>query len=850
MPKILLLDSYSLIYRAYYALPSMQNAKGAFTSAIYGYLSMLSRLIKEELPTHIGAVFDLKGPTFRNNMYTEYKATRKPMPDDLREQIPILKELLSYMGIPILCKEGFEADDIIGTIAKRFSDKTIILTGDKDCLQLVDESTTVYYTLRGVTNVKKYTLQSLLEENMTPALVIEHKAIAGDNADNIPGAKGIGKVSTENLLSKYGNIENIYNNIDEITGKLKEKLLESKEMVFLSKELATINTNVPLECSLKMMEFNPVLSVKARQTMQELGFKSLIERFSFSDVEEKHNSEVNAEIVEISNKEDLEKVILQYNNSSFLALLFSNVISFAFDEKTEYRIAFGDTIFDLGFDFHSVIDSLNPLMQSDTKKLFYDIKEMMYYAESENSLFDFNRKNAEDMLLKAYLVNPNITYKSIEDILAFYGFSAETPCASMLKLNEMLDKKIVQFNLQDLYYNIELPLIDVLFDIEKTGFKLDVNMLGELSSNYANEIEGIIKDIHLIAGEEFNINSNQQLGKILFDKLGLPKSKKNKTGYVVSANVLEELDHPIIKLLLRHREITKLKSVYIDGLYALINKKTGRIHTKFKQCLTTTGRLSSTEPNLQNIPTRREEGRAIRKMFISSDDNILLAGDYSQIELRLLAHFSQDESLMDAYRNNIDIHKLTASKVNDIPLNEVTSDIRRSAKEINFGIIYGMSDFGLSQALKVSRNQAKEFLDKYFKTYPKVKTFMENNVMFAKENGYITSIKNRIRFLPELKSSNYNVRSFGERAAMNMPLQGSSSDIIKVAMLNLHRRLIKEGLNAKIILQVHDELIVDCPLKEIDKVKDIMYNEMKNAVQLSVPLEVEINSGKNWFTAK
>lgn len=827
----------------------MENAEKQPTAAIYGFISMLARLLKEEQPTHIAAVFDHKGKVKRQLVYPEYKATRKPMPEDLVPQVPLLQQLLEDMGISILCKEGYEADDIIGTIAKRFSLDTIVLTGDRDCLQLVDKTTTVFYTLRGVTKVKKYDLLALAEEGFTPQQIIEYKAIAGDKSDNIPGAKGVGDVSARKLLASFSSVEDIYQNIDKIKGALQNRMLASKDMVFLSKELATIDTLVPIDSSLDELSFYPVLSSKALETMQKLGFKSLIERFEFGEVPLSIQDKISIKSVEVASLDLLNELITRNQDAKLFALSLGEKINFAFSEEVEYSINYAQGFFDTGPSFVEVMESFKPLLDSNCKKIFYDIKEMYYFAVDKECTFSFNHKGAEDILLKAYLINSIAGYKSLGHLLESYRLGTDYLATSMLTLNNILDGLVAQLELEELYYNIELPLIDVLYDIERQGFNMDISMLKELSAQYENELGIIVGKIHEIAGEEFNINSNQQLGNILFEKLGLPKSKKNKMGYTVTAEILEQLEHPIIELLLRHREIVKIKSVYVDGLYNLINKHTGKLHTKFKQCLTATGRLSSVEPNLQNIPTRTAEGRALRKMFIASAGNVLLSADYSQIELRLLAHLSGDENLLYAYRNGIDIHRLTASKVSAVKLEDVTSDMRRAAKEINFGIIYGMSDFGLARTLNISRQGARLFQERYFESYPAVKGYMEQNIAIAKEQGYIRTIKGRIRPFPELKSSNYNTRSFGERAAMNMPLQGSASDIIKIAMLRLYEKLNAEKLKAKIILQVHDELIIDCPTEEKDKVEEILVKEMKNAVKLSVPLEVESNWGNNWFEA-
>lgn len=846
--KIILIDSNSLINRAFHALPPLQLANGIYTNAIYGYISMLQKLISEEKPTHICAVFDCRAKTFRHLRYDGYKATRKPMAQELADQIPVLKELLTAMGIKILFQEGVEADDIIGTLAKRFDKNTLIVSGDKDCLQLVDDSTTVYLTKRGVSDVKKYTLEVLLaDEGFTPDQIIDYKGLAGDSSDNIPGAAGVGAKTARDLLTRFNNIDGVYENIQKIKGKLKEKLAENKEIVYLSRELATICTEVDIDCSLDKMKFDYPLSSDAYNIMRRLEFNKLMERFKF-DIKEDNVSgrESAAEKVILDTDIALKSAVESIAPGADTAIIWGEKISFS-DGIKDYELNLSADLFGQGLSDDDAVKYMAPLFGSDNKNVFFDAKQIM----SILSQYGMEIKPPyDDLSLKAYLLTPGRNVKDTSQLLAMYNYSNKNETAEMLLLNADLEEKLFQMNLKNLYDNLELPLVKCLFDMEKVGFKIDTSVLDELDKQYSVEIEKLIKQIYFIAGEEFNINSNKQLGYILFDKLNLPHSKKNKTGFSVNAEVLEELEHPIAVVLLRYRQLTKLKSTYIDGMRNLINKTTGRVHTCFKQSLTTTGRLSSTEPNLQNIPVRRAEGREIRRMFVPGDGCVLVSADYSQIELRLLAHFSQDENLIKAFLSDEDIHSLTASKIFKVDLSEVDGAMRSSAKAVNFGIIYGISSFGLAKNASVSNSTAKKFISEYFATYPNVKEYMESNVREAKENGYLRTILGRVRYFPELTSSQYNIRAFGERAAMNMPLQGSASDIIKLAMLKVNETLKRENLNSKLILQVHDELILEVPYAEEDRVKNLLKSCMESVISLRVPLVANVASGRNWFEAK
>lgn len=846
--KLILLDSNSLINRAFYALPPLVTNEGLYTNGILGFISMLQKLISEQKPTHICAVFDCRAKTFRHEKYQEYKATRKPMSEELAMQIPVLQELLQLMGIKILCKEGAEGDDVIGTLSKRFDIPTIIVSGDRDTLQLVDNTTTVFNTKRGVSDVKVYTPEVLKEEGFTPMQIIEFKGLAGDSSDNIPGALGVGVKTATNLLNEYGSIDKIYEHISEIKGKLQERLIASKDLVYLSKDLATIETKVDLECTIDDLKFNYPLPAVSRDFMKKLEFKNLITRFEYQDSENKEDTilkTLNIESKEITSKQELENEIKAIPLGEKVSVFWENNIIIAYGNR-ELVIAVSNDLFGTGITDYEVADIIAPLFTEKYTNIFFDAKHNFYTLKNFGIKIS---KPYEDVLLKAYLINPNKVIKSANQVVQDYGLAESNLPSQILELDKILSALLLEKELTNLYTNLELPLIECLYNMEQEGFKLDIKVLEELDAQYTEQIAVLIKEIHSIAGEEFNVNSNKQLSEILFNKLGLSHGKKTKTGLSVSADVLEELEHPIINSLLRYRTLTKLKSTYIDGMRSVMNKVTNKVHTVFNQCLTATGRLSSTEPNLQNIPIRTQEGREIRRMFIPTN-GILVSADYSQIELRLLAHFSKDEHLVDAYKNNIDVHRLTASKIFNTPLNNVDEEMRSAAKAVNFGIIYGISSFGLAKNAKVSNYQAKIFIDEYFKEYPAVKKYMDSNVNMAKKQGYLRTLLGRIRNFPELVSPKYNIKEFGKRAAMNMPLQGSASDIIKVAMLNVSKALKDNNLKSKLILQVHDELILDVPFEEETIVKKLLLDCMENAVELTVPLTVGISSGINWYEAK
>lgn len=830
----------------------MTTGEGIFTNAVYGYLSMLARLIQEERPTHIAAVFDLKPKTFRSDMYDGYKATRKPMPEELYSQLILLKEILTLGGIKIVELERYEADDVIGTLAKRFDKDTVVVSGDKDVLQLVDDSTRVFNTKRGVTDIKVYDLEALKEENLTPELVIDYKALAGDSSDNIPGCPGVGQKTAMGLLKNYKSVDGVYQNIEQLKGKLKERLAENKELVYLSRKLATIETNAPVKCELSDLLFNENMPAAFFNKLNEIECKSLIPRFKKAlsapsnempetDIAEGQAAKIITTFAPQS-EEELRRLIPEKVDN--FAFDLGVALSITFDGDKEIKISAPETFFDTGIGIDDALAILKPLLTGDAVKIVYDVKSAM------NALRAYGIKLAppyEDIYIKNYLLDSSKSPKSIEALAETYNMNGLA--AAAYNLNYVFDAKLEKAGLTNLYRNIELPLVSVLYDMERVGFTIDTSVMDKLSEKYGSEIKELTESIRVAADEpKLNINSPKQLGELLFGKLNLQHGKKNKTGYSVSADILEELNHPIVTEILRYRKLVKLQSTYINGMRAVINANTHKVHTVFKQCQTATGRLSSTEPNLQNIPIRTEEGREIRKMFIASPGNMLVSADYSQIELRLLAHFSKDTVLLKAYAEGDDIHAVTAAKIFGKPLSDVKTGDRRDAKAVNFGIIYGISAFGLANNTGRTPYEARSFIDKYFETYPKVKEYMDSNVSFAKENGYIRTLSGRIRYFPELKSPNHNIRSFGERAAMNMPLQGSASDIIKIAMLNVAEAIKKEGYRAKLILQVHDELLIDAPAEEAESIKSLLIREMENAVKLDVPLIADAKIGADWFT--
>lgn len=847
MQTLVLLDSNSLINRAFYALPPLTNRQGQQTGAIFGFVNMFLKLVDKYKPDYVVAAFDRKAPTFRKKMYEGYKATRKPMPEELACQLEPLKRLLRAMKVQIAEIDGFEADDILGTLSKRSKCKTYIVTGDRDSLQLIDEKTTVLLTKKGISEIVEYDEARLKEDGFTPSQIIDLKSLMGDSSDNIPGVAGIGEGTATKLLAEYGTLDNVYAHIDETKGALNRKLTEGKESAYLSYKLATIDRDCPIETVPEDMTFTETYDPEVRDILLEFEFGKIADRLNFGQKETK--AETLAVKTQTADSEAaLLDALAKIKESGLLAFDISQRI-FVGGYGVSYEVTISDNLLGEGVDYNAFIRALEPLIcDEDVRKLCFDKKTYMHLLEPYGVVM---KGVCDDVMLKAYLCDSNRNYKSLSALATAYGVNTDDGAAALVALDDILDSEMREKEQEKLYKELELPLVDVLYFMEKEGFKVDRKYLDELNGELTSETEKLAAEITDLAGEPFNINSTQQLAKILFEKLGLKHGKKTKTGYSTNVEVLESLrnEHPIIPAILQYRELVKLKSTYLDGMLPLIDKN-GRIHTVFKQAVTATGRLSSTEPNLQNIPIRKESGKRIRKMFVPADGNVLVCGDYSQIELRLMAHMSGDKAMIDAFNGGEDFHRSTAARLFGVPFEEVTQDMRRSAKAVNFGIIYGISDFGLSEDLGISVYEARRYMQNYFATYPGVKRFMDDCVAFAKENGYVKTLYGRKRYIPELQASVYATRAFGERVAMNMPLQGTASDIIKAAMIEVDKKLAEGGYKAKLIMQVHDELIVDCPLSEKDNVEKLLKTCMQNVAELSVPLIADVGSGENWLEAK
>ena len=877
---LVIIDGNSIINRAFYALPEMSNKEGLKTNAIYGFTNMLLKIIDTYNPTHISVAFDRKAPTFRHIEFKEYKAGRKKMPDELREQFEPLKDLLDKFNIHRLEIDGYEADDIIGTVSKIAEDngfKVYIVTGDKDAIQLASNKTTTLITKKGVGEVEEYDYDSVIEKyEMTPTQFIDLKGLMGDKSDNIPGVPGIGEKTGIKLIKEFSSIEGIFDNIDSIKGSTKKKLEENKELAIMSKKLATIIRDVPVEFNLEELEYGNYNTKDILDVFKYLGFTSLIPRIGNLDESEEIVNEAN---VEISKLEDIDEFINKVKENNELIIktvtregnILDKRIKYIFlsvDGKKIYYVE-EDSIHKLEYIFTS----------NEIKKLGYNLKDdyislKPYGIKLENIYFDITiaeylidsmsstsyecsaiamKYLTKKVKTKEELLGKGVKAKKYQD-LDFEELSSHISqiIDTVKSVMPIMEENLKESNMDGLLYHVEMPLVEVLADMEYEGVKVDKEKLNELGSQFKEIIKKLESEIYKISGEEFNINSPKQLGVILFEKLGLPVIKKTKTGYSTNAEVLDKLkdQSPIIDKIIEYRQIVKLNSTYVEGLLSIINPIDGRIHSSFNQTITTTGRISSTEPNLQNIPVKLEMGRNIRKVFISDKECKLVDADYSQVELRVLAHMSQDETMIDAFKHNEDIHTKTASQVFNVSMDEVTSKQRSDAKAVNFGIVYGKSDFGLSEDLNIPVKQAKEYIENYFNKYNKIKEFMDNIIDDASSNGYVTTILNRRRYIPEIKSSNFMLRNAGKRAAMNAPIQGSAADIIKIAMINVYKKLEENNLKSKLILQVHDELIVEAVDSEIDIVKKIVKDEMENAVCLDVNLDVDLNIGDSWYDTK
>lgn len=841
MDKFVIIDGNSLINRAFYALPPLRSSDGKNYNAIYGFVNILSKLMLEGKPEYLCVAFDAGRKTFRNDLYADYKATRKGMPEDLAFQLPLLKEVLQKMNICILEKLGIEADDIIGTMSKQFKDvQNIIVTGDRDCLQLINDNTEVWLTKHGLSEIVVMNKETFPQEwNMQPSQIIDLKALMGDSSDNIPGVPGIGEKTAVTLLQEYKTVDNIYKNIDNIAGKLQTKLIEGKDLCYLSYDLATIRTNTDITATKEQVKVTFPWNNEVLETFKKYEFRSLIRRSElFSNVEQAEELKVYESKNEGIEFAKLRQVLEQNQDKNLIGFsVDENTVQFAFDEKTNYTVDL------LGFSRDLVVSEFREMFQNPKNTiLVYNLK--LVYKISDALQIDL-KATFYDVPLAVYLINSNIKEDKPEPMLAFLDLPLNHLATGLISGWEFAKSGIESRKLTKLYNEIELPLVRVLYEMEKEGITINMDILNQLEPKYKAEIEEIRKKVCQLAGEDFNLNSPKQLATILFEKLHLPDSNNRK--HSTNVDVLESLrgQHPIIEEILRYRTISKLNSTYIEGMRQYI-KPDGKIHTQFNQITTVTGRLSSNEPNLQNIPVRTEEGREIRKMFIASKGCQLISADYSQIELRLLAHYSNDPVLVDAYKTGKDIHAITASQIFGVDLKDVTSQMRRSAKAVNFGIIYGISPYGLAQNLGISTLQAKNYIDKYFQTYPTIRQFLDSSVEEYRTTNKVTTLFGRIRNFENVVPKSRDAK-FSERAAMNMPLQGTASDIIKIAMLRVYDELKKQNLQAKIVLQIHDELILDVPENEVDKVREIVRDKMENVVQLRVPLPVEIDVGKSWF---
>lgn len=876
MNKLLLIDGNSIMNRAFYGIPDMTTNDGRHTNAIYGFLNIILKVIEEEQATHICVAFDLKKKTFRHEMYEAYKGTRKGMPEELHEQMPRIKKILQAMHIRIVEQEGFEADDLIGTLSKKGEREgfaVTILSGDRDLLQLATDTVLVRIpkTKHGKTEVEDYYAKNVVETyGVTPLIFIDMKGLMGDTSDNIPGVPGIGEKTAAKLLAEYGDLDGVYAAVDSMkASRMKQNLIENKDLAYLSKTLATIKLDCPIPFEFSEATYHDPFNAEAYTLFEDLELKSFYKRFS---VEKKE--ELTFETVLIDDIDGYNALLAKLQKAKEVSFAWITQdgealgVAVCMDLEHVYLIRFMMFITEA-----MVADNLLALSRD------YQVQLACMHVKKLLSFLDFHEEDAVfDAGLAAYLLQPNqseyeydtlakvyldVTLPSEKEMLGkeklgYFSFEDERVQKWMAyqaivpyKIKSVLREKLKETGMESLYDEMELPCLYALYEMEKNGIRVDGEALHQYGKKLRTRIEELTAEIHAMAGEEFNINSPKKLGEILFEKLGLKNGKKTKTGYSTSAEVLEKLKnaHPIIPKILEYRQLTKLNSTYAEGLTGYI-RADGRIHGKFHQTVTVTGRISSADPNLQNIPTRMPLGREIRKVFIPEEGSVFVDADYSQIELRVLAHMSGDAALIAAYQADEDIHAITASQVFDVPLDQVDSTLRRKAKAVNFGIVYGISSFGLGQDLDISRKEAEGYIEKYFATYGKVKEFLDRTVEDAKKNGYTVTMFGRRRPIPELASSNFMTRSFGERAAMNAPVQGTAADIIKIAMVRVNRRLKKEHLQSKLVLQIHDELIIETKKEEVEIVQKILVQEMMHAADLAVPLLVDANVGDSWYDAK
>ncbi|MDE7312166.1 MAG: DNA polymerase I [Eubacterium sp.] len=896
--KLVLIDGHSILNRAYFGIPNLSNSEGLHTNAVYGFLNILFRILEEEQPDYLTVAFDVNAPTFRHKMYADYKGTRKPMDPELREQVPLMKEMLKAMGVKIVEKAGYEADDLLGTIAKRCEAQGMqvsIVSGDRDLLQLASEQIKIRIpkTKKTGTEVEDYHAKQVMEKySVTPEEFIDVKALMGDSSDNVPGVPGIGEKTAVKMISQYGSIENAYAHIDEMPkSKMRESFREHYEKAQFSKKLVTIEVHAELDYDPAQAKLGSLYTPQAYELCQRLEFKNMLSRFQGQeDVKKQSAAAQFFQLVTdpgqacriLEQMKQAKKSAVQLVEEKGVLYGMAAAVSETEIYFIKCRAACADQ------DDCAVKELAKPADEISAKELFrqlaqiltsgnlvaaFDVKHILKFVEipAQKQLFD--------VTIAAYLLNPlknEYPYEDLAkdylgqmlpsraDLLAKLSYEAAMdekpqefleavcyPAYTAYAAADVLADRLEEAGMKELFDTVEMPLVYTLSDMEKEGVRVEADALEEYGRKLKERIEELEQVIYEGAGEKFNINSPKQLGVILFEKLKMPYGKKTKTGYSTAADVLDKLapEYPFVAQILEYRQLAKLKSTYADGLAAFIAPD-GRIHTTFHQTITATGRLSSAEPNLQNIPIRMELGRLIRKVFLPREGCVFLDADYSQIELRVLAHMSADQNLIQAYKEAQDIHRMTASQVFHIPFDEVTDLQRRNAKAVNFGIVYGISSFGLSQDLSISRKEAQDYIEQYFQTYPGVKAFLDQKVKEAKDTGKVVSMFGRIRPVPELKSSNFMQRSFGERVAMNSPIQGTAADIIKIAMNRVHDRLLEEGLRSRLILQVHDELLVETYQEEISQVSEILEDEMHHAADLAVALEIDMHSGTNWYEAK
>lgn len=903
MKKIVLIDGNSILNRAFYGIMGnkmLTTPDGKYTNAVYGFLAILFKVLEDIEPEYLMVTFDLKAPTARHKLYDGYKATRKGMPNELAEQMPILKDILKSMNIKVIEKEGYEADDVLGTMAKRAEkdgfDVTIV-SGDRDTFQLTSNRVKVRipHTKMGKTETETFGREEVLKKyGVTPKQLIEVKGLQGDTSDNIPGVPGIGEKTALELVKKYKTIDGIYEAIekgeDDLKPKAKERLLENKELAMLSRTLGTINLEVPIEENLEEFKIKEWNKEEVFSKFKELNFNRFIDRFNLKSEEgPKQNLAELFEIKTLNTQNEIKDLLEKIQNKLVFMLGTEKVEQENLIIKKQIKsiyIYIDNTVYEIKFNTNEeFISYFKTIFENENiQKYSYRLNET-YVLLMQNGIY--LKEIKFDTEIAAYLLNPsNGKYKldelanqylsiDIPEYLEFVGAKQQKETQMTLfsqdkmnvdfekyqnaiymytiaKLAEIMNKKLEEINSLKLFENIEMPLIKVLAEMQYEGIYVDKQELVSFGVKLKEDIEVIKQEIYKLAGEEFNINSTLQLGNILFEKLKLPVYKKTKKGYSTDVDILEKLkpEHPIIEKILEYRGFMKLNSTYIEGLIVYINEYTHKIHSYFHQTITATGRISSTEPNLQNIPTRAEQGKQIKKAFKAQEGNIFIDADYSQIELRILAHISNDTNMREAFLNEEDIHKQVASKVFNVPLEEVTKEQRTAAKAVNFGIVYGISGFGLAEQLGISRKKAEQYIEQYLEKYKGVKEFMDRIVEKAKEQGYVETLFHRRRYIPELSSNNYMVRQFGARAAMNTPIQGTAADIMKIAMVEVNKKLEEEKLNAKLILQIHDELLIECKIEEKEEVKKILKESMENAVKLSIPLEVEVSEADNWYDVK